>query len=349
MQRFIGIDVHQASSTVAVVSDKGKRLKCTVVETNAAALVGLLKQLPGEKHICIEEGLQAAWLYEVLLPHAEEVAVVNVRQRNQSKNDKLDAFGLADDFRLGKFKSHVFKERGRYGGLKAAASIYRKTVRDHVRVQNRLKSIFRARGIKVLDSSYGEAERKRLLAALPSYQRSAAAIVLEHLDAVSLVRSKVDDLLMVEAHKHRASKRLATVPGLGPKRVAQLMAVVVDPHRFGNKRVFWAYCGFAVQTHSSADWLQSEGRWVRAKTTMTRGLNRAHNTVLKDVFKGAAQTVVWAGNEDNPLFQVYQRLLTQGTRPPLAMLTIARKIAAIALAVWKKGEDYSTTQVTLDS
>lgn len=343
MQRFIGIDVHQASSTIAVLSQSGKRLRSDVVETKAKAIVAHLKRIGGEKRVCLEDGCQAAWLYEVLLPHVEEVAVVNVRRRNEFKSDKTDAFGLAEDFRLGRFKSTVYKERGQFGGLKAAASVYRKVVRDHVRVQNRLKSALRARGVKVLDSSYRDEERQRLLRALPRYQHAATELLFAQLDAMSTLRDKSEELLLAETQKHKVSRRLETVPGMGPKRVAYLMAVVVDPHRFGNKRTFWSYCGFAVRTQSSADWIQQAGKWKRAPTTLTRGLTRAHNTTLKDVFKGAAKTVIASADTDEPLYFDYQRLLEQGTRPPLAALTLARKIAAITLAVWKKGEPYRTT------
>ena len=41
-----------------------------------------------------------------------------------------------------------------------------------------------------------------------------------------------------------------------------------------------------------------------------------------------------------PLHQEYQRLLEKGVRPNLARVTIARKIAAIALVMWKREEPY---------
>jgi hypothetical protein len=38
-----------------------------------------------------------------------------------------------------------------------------------------------------------------------------------------------------------------------------------------------------------------------------------------------------------PLRDFYQALLAQGMRPAMARLTLARKIAAIPLILWKKG------------
>jgi hypothetical protein len=46
----------------------------------------------------------------------------------------------------------------------------------------------------------------------------------------------------------------------------------------------------------------------------------------------------------DPLHQDYQRLISAGTKPNLAKLTIARKLAAIALSVWKSKEKYDPTK-----
>ena len=39
MERYIGIDVHAASCTVAVISEKGRKLRDFPVETNGQALI----------------------------------------------------------------------------------------------------------------------------------------------------------------------------------------------------------------------------------------------------------------------------------------------------------------------
>jgi hypothetical protein len=57
------------------------------------------------------------------------------------------------------------------------------------------------------------------------------------------------------------------------------------------------------------------------------------------IFKGAATTII-TKLEDEPLRKDYERLLTQGTKPNLAKLTLARKIAATVLSMWKHQEAY---------
>jgi hypothetical protein len=67
MDRYIGIDSHVDSCTLGVVGSSGRRLKSIVVETNGRALVEAVQSIPGRRHICVEEGTQSAWLYELLL------------------------------------------------------------------------------------------------------------------------------------------------------------------------------------------------------------------------------------------------------------------------------------------
>ena len=71
-------------------------------------------------------------------------------------------------------------------------------------------------------------------------------------------------------------------------------------------------------------------------TAMSMGScnHRNHNHDLKNIFKGAA---IIAATKAGPFQEFYAALVAKGIRPEMARLTLARKIAAIALIVWKKG------------
>ncbi len=66
-----------------------------------------------------------------------------------------------------------------------------------------------------------------------------------------------------------------------------------------------------------------------------------HRRTLEDIFENM---IVLTGepihHPSNPLRQHYDRLLEGGTPPSLARVTMARKIASITLALWKKEEPY---------
>jgi len=65
-------------------------------------------------------------------------------------------------------------------------------------------------------------------------------------------------------------------------------------------------------------------------------LNRNFNHRLKEVFKSAALE----GIRRAPFDHCYARLMEKGMRPELARLTLARKIAAVTLMLWKRGEAF---------
>ena len=117
MDRYIGLDAHASSCTLGVLGPGGKRLGSHVVETNAKALIEVLRSIPGPRHLRLEEGTLAGWLYEVLSPHVEEIVVTAVRESRGPKSDKLDAFGVAERLRIGAIKRKVYKERGQFAAL----------------------------------------------------------------------------------------------------------------------------------------------------------------------------------------------------------------------------------------
>src|ERR1700674_1341801 len=96
-----------------------------------------------------------------------------------------------------------------------------------------------------------------------------------------------------------------------------------------------AYCGLALKTSTSGEYRIVEGRLKRSKKFLAiRGLNANHNHDLKNIFKGAATR---AAAVPGPFQEFYVALVTKGMKPTMARLTLARKIAAITLLVWKKG------------
>ena len=56
MDRYIGLDAHASSCTLGVVGPSGKRLGSHVVETNARALIEVLRGIPKRRHLCLDEG-----------------------------------------------------------------------------------------------------------------------------------------------------------------------------------------------------------------------------------------------------------------------------------------------------
>jgi len=341
MERYIGMDVHAASCTLAVISQTGKRLKDFPVETNGQALVEAIRMIPGRKRLVFEEGLQSAWLYETLSPHVDEIVVAGITESRGPKSDKHDAYGLAEKLRVGDLGKTVFKAPRQFTRLRELSRIHMTLVGDVVRAQARIKSLYRSRGILVSGVNvYGVRPREGWQKQLCSSAQTRATRLYDHLDFLLEQKKQAEADLLREAKKHPIVRVLETAPGFGPIRAARLVPIVVTPHRFRTKRQFWSYCGLGIVTRSSSDWVQTaDGGWIKARVAQTRGLSRQHNRVLKSIFKGAATTVITQRNKD-PIHARYQRLLDGGTKPTLAKLSLARMIAATVLRMWKDEEEY---------
>ncbi len=109
MDKYIGLDVHAASCTAAIIDPRGKRLSHHVIETNGQVLIEFFRRQAGTLHVCIEEGGQAGWLVEILSPHGEQIVTLRVPESRGAKSDERDAFGLAERLRTGATDTSVYK------------------------------------------------------------------------------------------------------------------------------------------------------------------------------------------------------------------------------------------------
>ena len=67
--KYIGMDVHKESISIAVMNSDGKFVMECVIETKANTILQFIHGLRGELHVTFEEGTWAAWLYDLLKPH----------------------------------------------------------------------------------------------------------------------------------------------------------------------------------------------------------------------------------------------------------------------------------------
>jgi transposase len=346
--KYVGLDVHQATTVAVVQEESGRVIMRTVLPTEESAIVEFVRGIRGTIHVAFEEGTQAQWVHDLLGSRVAQVLVCDRRgePRHKSKGDWADAEYLADQLRRGGLRA-VYHGSPQRAVLKELGRAYRNLVEDSTRVMQRLKALFRARGIKTAGRRvYHEAERAAWLAQLSDAGvRFRAETLYAELEVLQRLRPKAKAALLAEAKRDPAWAILQTIPFLGPVRVALLLATLQTPWRFRTKRHLWAYAGLAVVTRTTAEYVLADGRPVRrGRPPMTRGLNRNHNRVVKDAFKGAATA---AASRPGALQDFYQGLLSRGMRPELARVTLTRKLAALTLRLWKTGDHYDPAKLTV--
>ena len=106
--KYVAMDVHKASVTIAVRNGAGKLISRAVIETKAQTLKDYVRGLSGTIHLTFEEGTQAAWLYDLLKPHVDRLVVCNPRKnallKDGNKSDRIDARKLANLLRGNQLK-----------------------------------------------------------------------------------------------------------------------------------------------------------------------------------------------------------------------------------------------------
>jgi len=64
-KKYIGMDVHKESISIAVRNGAGKFVMECVIETKASVILQFIDGLCGDLHVTLEEGTWAAWLYDL--------------------------------------------------------------------------------------------------------------------------------------------------------------------------------------------------------------------------------------------------------------------------------------------
>jgi transposase len=347
-EKYIGLDVHQATISVAVMDSAGKVVMESILETKAATIIQFFAGLRGTLWVTFEEGTCASWLYDLLHPHVAHLVVCNPRKnallKYGNKSDRIDARKLAELLRGNHLKPVYHGENG-VRTLRELARSYLTTVKDLTRVMSRLKALYRSWAIPCAgrDVYYTRHRAEWLGKIKHAGVRRRAEQLYQHLDVLQQLRQQGRRELLAESRKHPATAKLRQVPYMGPIRSALLVALIQTPHRFRTKRQLWAYSGLTLETRTSAEYQYVEGHLRRSKKLLSiRGLNKDHNHDLKALFKA---TSITASVRPGPFHDFYQCLIEKGMKPTMARLTLARKIAAITLTLWKKGEGFDAEKL----
>lgn len=345
--KYVGMDVHKSVTVIAVLDEQGQIISMSKVRTKTDPILEFFRGLSGQINVVLEEGNWSNWLYALIKPLVSAIMVCETRQYklngNGNKTDEIDAQALAERLRMGDLKA-VYKGDDRLRQMRDLFRAYANLVEDSTRVMNRIKAIYRGRGIDCNGPSvFRLDQRPDWLAKLPDQAvQFRTQTLMKELDTLQELRKEAKTRLITEAKQSPDYKFLVSIPSIGAVRAASLLAIVGRPERFRTKRQFWPYCGFAVVVHTSSEFIEIGGQIIKKqKKTSTRGLNRNHHPFLKGLFKGAAITIL----QDAAWRAYYDQMIEKKKRPEMARLSIARKIAAVTLAVWQQHEDYDQGKV----
>lgn len=172
-------------------------------------------------------------------------------------------------------------------------------------------------------------ERIALAVGVPTLAREIFACLAEQIEALDKQLSALDRQLLAWHRGNEHSRRLATIPGIGPIGATALAMKVPDPSVFRSGRHFAAWLGLTPKDHSTAGRQRLGGITRAGDETMRRLLVSGAIAVIQHARPGRSSP--W--------------LLGLLARKPkkLAAIALANKTARIAWAVLMRGETYRRT------
>src|SRR3981081_2053676 len=204
--KYIGMDVHKDSISIAVLNSSGKLVMESIMETKAITFLEFVHGRRGSLHLTFEEGTWAAWLYDMLKPHVTKLVVCDPRRnallQEGNQNDHVDARKLAELLHNNQLRSVYHGDHG-LRTLKELVRSYLTITQDLSRVMTRMKAIYRSWSIPCSGKQvYAPRHRAEWLGKInePGVRRRAE-FYYQQLDALRCLRQEVRRDLLAESKK----------------------------------------------------------------------------------------------------------------------------------------------------
>ena len=330
---YIGADVHSNITELAV--EKSKKIVARYkVPTSITSLSTILDSLHGEKHLAIEEGPMAGWLYRNLSKKVDRLIICDPRRNklidsDGDKDDRIDTAKLACLLRGDYLRAIYHSDDDNRTELKHWVSLYNDRVRDAVRNINKLRSRCRMHGISiprlVVRHPYA---RDNWLSKTnnPVLARQMEMLWIGY-DATGRQVKIAKRQLGALGKKYNIIKSWGRLPGIGLIRATTLFAYLDTPWRFKKKNKLWKYCGVGLQRTTSGT--DKKGKPKPARLQLPWAVNRT----LKNAVLGAAISAI--NQKDNLFSDYYERMVADGIMPSNARHAVARKLLTVMWAMWK--------------
>ena len=330
---YIGADVH-SNNTELAVEDKGTIVQRHSVATTVRAIREVLERLDGRKHLAMEEGPLAGWLYRNLVDHVDSLVVCDPRRNkwiacDGDKDDRISATKLAGLLR-GNYLHPVYHSRDeQMVRLKRWVRLYEDRVREATRTINKVRACAREYGERAPGRAVRDVQAREVW-----FSSLVCADLVEQLrllfkgydvigEQVRLARGQ----LSRQGQAFEVVGHWREVPGMGLIRSVTLLAYLDTPWRFKRKTKLWKYCGVGLQRATSGQ--DRHGREHPAQLELAWPVNKR----LKNVVIGA--TISAIHSRENVFQQYYERMIGDGTLTSNARHAVARKLLLVLWGMWK--------------
>ncbi len=332
MELYVGMDVSLKETSICVVDGSGEIVSEGTVISEPVAIGEFIRvKAAGALRIGLETGPTATWLWHELRVLGLPVICIDARHAKAAlslqinKSDRNDAAGIARIMQAGWYKEVKSLPCHEIRAVLNSRAQLVKVKRD---LENQIRGLLKNRGL-VIGKAGGNLFHRRA-EELVGEHRLLQEAVRPLLGVREIVRREVAGLtrrLLAIARDNEESRRLMTVPGIGPITALAFHSAIDEPTRFRRSRSVGAYFGLTPRRHASGevDW---SGRISKCGDRMVRSyLFEAAGVLLTRVHHWC-RLKAWG-------LRLVKRI---GFKK--AKIAVARKLAVILHRMWRDGSDF---------
>ena len=326
-----GIDLHSASSEVAVLDEDGE----LVEQSRIATIEAGFRRHFGKRErmvICMESGGQSAWAERLLQSFGHDTVVASASRGRliaeaTLKNDKVDAVILARlvraDRRLLCPITHRSAETQRQRGV---LRVRRAFVDTRTKCLNATRGILRSFGYRTPGKKPERLAEYLADAAIPEELVRVVAPLVQVALEVDEKIAALDEEIEAMGHAYPEVALLRTVPGVGPLIALAFVLCIENPHRFSRGRDLSGYHGLRPKMRESATTSRFGSITRQGDIEMRMLLVQAVHGLLRS--RADSDLKRWAQG------------LAERIGKKKAVVALARKLAVVMHAMWVRNEPF---------
>ncbi|MGH0003800.1 IS110 family transposase [Pseudovibrio ascidiaceicola] len=334
---FVGLDVSKDETAICVRTSSGAIVSSFKVATDPQAIQGSLKRWHDTLNcVVLETGRMTNWLYSELKARGLPVVCVDARQAHavlsqmHNKTDENDAALLSELARTGFYREVMVKSRvaqHRRALLKARQA----ALKTRINLENTIRGLLASFGVRLPKQISGYEQRiEAILVDYPALTSILLPLMKLRTQALSQA-AKLSGEVNRQARADITCRRLMTIPGVGVISALTFVATVDAPDRFKKSRSGGAYAGLTSRRYQSGQ-IDIGGR-----------ISHRGDTLLRTVLYEAANSLLCRAKSGKGVeLQTWARTLKARTSHKKAVVALARKLAVLMHAIWKKGTEFET-------
>jgi len=246
----------------------------------------------------------------------------------QGKNDANDAAAICEAVTRANMRFVPIKT----ADAQASLSLHRVRqgfIEERTATINRIRGLLSEFGVVLPQQADSVRRGARLaLETLPHWAHRALSDLLGHLGELDHWIGEYDTLLKQAAQSDERSRRLMTMPGIGPITASALLAAIGNGHDFRNGRQLAAWLGLTPGQHSSG-----------GKAKLGR-ITKAGDRYLRTLLILGARSVLAVAHKKTDPMSLWAQALQARAGYGKALVAIAAKNARMAWAMLARGEAY---------